>query len=79
MAGHVVLPRVHRIFSNLKAWALGVYDGLRPKHLKSYLDEFTFHFNRRHTPDATFRSLLAMGLRAKPITYKMLISQEATG
>ena len=29
IAAHVVLPWVHRIFSNLKVWALGVYHGLR--------------------------------------------------
>jgi hypothetical protein len=47
MAAHIVLPWVHRIFSNLKVWALGVYHGLRRKHLQSYLDEFVFRFNRR--------------------------------
>jgi ISXO2-like transposase domain len=46
MAAHIVLPWVHRIFSNLKVWALGVYHGLRRKHLQSYLDEFVFRFNR---------------------------------
>jgi hypothetical protein len=30
MAAHIVLPWVHRIFSNLKVWTLGVYHGLRP-------------------------------------------------
>jgi hypothetical protein len=40
---------LHRIFSNLKVWALGVYHGLRRKHLQSYLDEFVFRFNRRRT------------------------------
>ena len=34
MAAHVVLPWVHRIFSNLKVWALGVYHGLRRKHFQ---------------------------------------------
>ena len=34
---HKVLPWVHRIFANLKAWELGVYHGLRPK--RSHLDE----------------------------------------
>jgi hypothetical protein len=33
MAAHVLLPAVHRVISNLKRWALGVYHGLRPKHL----------------------------------------------
>jgi hypothetical protein len=42
MAAHVVLPWVHRVISNLKTWALGVYHGLRCPHLQSYLDEFVF-------------------------------------
>ena len=79
MAAHVVLPCIHRVFSNLKTWALGVYHGLRSKHLQSYLDEFVFRFNRRRTRHAAFRSLLGIGMRAKPITYKMLTSPEATG
>src|SRR5271169_836323 len=29
MAAHIILPWAHRIFSNLKVWALGVYHGLR--------------------------------------------------
>ena len=49
MAAHVVLPWTHRVFSNLKTWALGVYHGLRRKHLQAYLDEFVFRFNRRRT------------------------------
>ena len=40
--GHIVLPWMHRIFANLKVWALGVYHGLRRKHLQSYLDDSSF-------------------------------------
>ena len=79
MAAHIVLPWIHRVFSNLKTWALGVYHSLRRKHLQSYLDEFVFRFNRRRTRHAAFNSLLGIGMQAKPITYKMLISHEATG
>ncbi len=79
MAAHLVLPWVHRVFSNLKTWALGVYHGLRPKHLQSYLDEFVFRFNRRRTRHAAFQSLLGIGLRTNPVTYKMLTSPEAAG
>ena len=78
MAAHIVLPWIHRVFSNLKTWALGVYHGLRGKHLQSYLDEFVFRFNRRKTRHAAFRSLLNMAAHAKPITYKMLTEPEAT-
>jgi predicted RNA-binding Zn-ribbon protein involved in translation (DUF1610 family) len=77
MAAHVVLPWVHRIFSNLKVWGLGVYHGLRRRHLQSYLDEFVFRFNRRRAPHAAFRSLLGIAAAHSPLSYKMLISPEA--
>ena len=77
MAAHIVLPWVHRIFSNLKVWALGVYHGLRRKHLQSYLDEFVFRFNSRRTRDAAFSSLLGIAAAQPPVTYKMLVSQGA--
>jgi transposase-like protein len=75
MAAHVVLPWVHRVFANAKRWALGVYHGLREKHLQSYLDEFVFRFNRRHTPAAAFARLLKLGLTYQPTTYQMLIGR----
>lgn len=79
MAAHIVLPWVHRIFSNLKTWALGVYHGLRKPHLQAYLDEFAFRFNRRRTPHAAFRTLLGIGVAIKPATYKMLIASGPRG
>lgn len=75
MAAHLVLPWVHRVFGNAKRWALGVYHGLRPKHLQSYLDEFVFRFNRRHTPAAAFARLLGLTLARQPATYRMLIGR----
>ena len=36
MAAHVALPWIHRLFSNLKRWGLGVYHGLR-KTSQKYL------------------------------------------
>ena len=78
MAAHIVLPWTHRVFSNLKTWALGVYHGLRREHFQSYLDEFVFRFNRRRHRQASFRSLLGIAAGHAPLTYKMLISPEAT-
>jgi len=41
-------PLVHRIAALLKRWLLGTHQGgVRPTHLRSYLDEFIFRFNRR--------------------------------
>jgi ISXO2-like transposase domain/Transposase zinc-ribbon domain len=78
MAAHIVLPWAHRVFANLKRWALGVYHGLRRKHLRSYLDEFVFRFNRRRTRHAAFRSLLDIAVALKSTTYNMLIAPEVT-
>ncbi len=64
------------MFSNLKGWARGVYHGLRRKYLQTCLEEFVFRFNRRRTPQAAFRSLLAIAARAKPTSYNMLTSPE---
>ena len=60
------------------AWALGVYHGLRRRHLQSYLDEFVFRFNRRRSRHAAFRSLLGIAAGHAPVTYQMLISPEAS-
>jgi transposase-like protein len=79
MAAHIVLPSIHRVFSNLKTWALGVYHGLRRKHLGAYLDEFTFRFNRRKSRHAAFATLLGIAIAIKPAPYTMLIAPGSTG
>ena len=76
---HLVMPWIHRVFSLFKTWALGVYHGLRPKHLQTYLDEFVFRFNRRRSRHAAFKTLLGLATNKTPMTYKMLIMPEAKG
>src|SRR4051812_4692650 len=75
----VLLPRVHRTFSNLKTWLKGTHHGVSAKHLPSYVDEFVFRFNRRRTPMAAFQSLLGLSSRHPPTTHKMLYAAELTG
>ena len=74
-----VLPHAYRAISNLKAWLLGTYHGVSPKHLQPYLDEFAFRFNRRRTPMAAFQTLLGIGSRVPTVTYKMLCASELRG
>ena len=66
MAAQVILSWIHRVFSNLKRWALGVYHGLWRRHLGAYLDEFVFRFNRRRNRAAAFRSLVRIALGIEP-------------
>ena len=69
----IALPWIHRLFSNLKRWGLGVYHGLRKTNLQHYLDEFVFRFNRRRTRHAAFDTLLGIGARTTPVPYRVLI------
>ena len=77
MAAHIALPWIHRLFSNLKRWGLGVYHGLRKTNLQHYLDEFVFRFNRRRTRHAAFDTLLGIGARIAPAPYHVLIRKAA--
>jgi hypothetical protein len=75
MAAHVVLKWTHRVFSNLKTWALGTFNGLRSQHLKRYLDEFVFRWNRRRHTAPAFDSLLGLGARLAPATARDFVEQ----
>jgi len=75
MAAHVVLRWTHRVFSNLKRWALGTLHGLRRQHLKRYLDEFVFRWNRRRHTAAAFDSLLCLGAGLAPATARDFVEQ----
>lgn len=47
---HICMPGVHLVASLLKRWILGTHQGsVTPDHLQSYLEEFTFRFNRRNS------------------------------
>jgi hypothetical protein len=48
------LPWIHRFISNAKTFILGTHHGVEAKHLKRYLAEYAYRFNRRHDPDSLF-------------------------
>jgi transposase-like protein len=64
-----LLPRVHRVISNLKSWLRGTHRGVSGEHLPVYLDEYVFRFNRRHTPMAAFQTLLGLQSLQGPTPY----------
>lgn len=71
-----ILPRIHRVFSNLKTWLRGTHRSVHYRHLPAYLNEFAFRFNRRRTPMAAFQSLLGLTTVHAPTTYKGLYGSE---
>jgi hypothetical protein len=66
MAGHIVLPWVHRVFALMKRWGLGTYHGLRRKHIDIYLNEFVFRYNRRFYRHVSFETILRLALAPSP-------------
>ena len=73
-----MLPHVHLVVSLLKRWLLGTHQGaVKPKHLQSYLDEFTFRFNRRKSAfrGLLFYRLLECAVVVRPTTYHDLVSR----
>lgn len=68
---HVSMPGVHRIASLLKRWILCTHQGsVVPDHLQSYLEEFTFRFNRRRSRSRglVFRRLIEQSMVTGPVT-----------
>ena len=73
---HVSMPGVHRVASLLKRWILGTHQGsILPVHLQSYLEEFTFRFNRRtsRSRGLVFLRLLEQAIATGPVTASDII------
>jgi transposase-like protein len=70
---HVAMPGVHQVASLLKRWLLGTHQrACEKEHLQSYLEEFTFRFNRRtsHSRGQLFRRLLEQAVATPPVTQE---------
>ena len=71
-----LLPRVHRVSSLLKRWLLGTHQSaVSAEHLDSYLDEFTFRFNRRTSKSRgkLFYRLIQQAVQDDPVTYRDIV------
>lgn len=65
-----ILPHIHRVFSNLKAWLHGTHHGrVEERYLQAYLNEYIFRFNRRFWPGPAFLRALTIMMQPK---HKML-------
>ncbi|MEI6349465.1 MAG: IS1595 family transposase [Candidatus Berkelbacteria bacterium] len=73
---HVSMKGVHRIAALLKRWILGTHQGsITSEHLQSYLEEYTFRFNRRASSSRglVFYRLIEQSVNANQITEADLI------
>lgn len=72
-----LLPGVHRVASLLDRWLLGTHQGgVHPEHLRAYLDEFTFRFNRRQStsPGLLFYRVLELAVGHDPVRYRQVVA-----
>jgi transposase-like protein len=72
-----LLPVVHRVASLSKRWLLGTHQGaVNVAHLPSYLDEFVFRFNRRHSRSRglVFHRVLELAVEHPPVRYHEVIA-----
>jgi transposase-like protein len=72
-----LLPVVHRVASLVKRWLLGTHQGaVNAAHLPSYLDEFVFRFNRRHSRSRgmVFYRVLELAVEHGPVRYHDVIA-----
>lgn len=75
MAAHIVLPWIHRVFANFKRWALGTYHGIRKPHLRRYLDEFVYRWNRRRHMRSSFDTLIELAAILPHAGYREFVDQ----
>ncbi len=73
-----VLPIIHTLFSNLKAWLVGTHHGVSKKHVPRYLREWNYRFNRRWGVGQMEDFLLRRAATRGTITYRELVNGEAT-
>ena len=70
-----ILPWAHIVISNLKAWLLGTFRGVSPKHLQRYLHEFAYRLNPRWREDELFFFLTRRAAQGKPLPYRLLVAE----
>jgi hypothetical protein len=73
---------VHRAVSLLKRWLLGTHQGaIGHEHLDSYLDEFTFRFNRRKSRHRgkLFYRLAQQAVQVEPAPFDSLRKPQPLG
>ena len=76
------MPRVHRVISLLKRWLMGTHQGaVSHKHLHYYLDEFTFHFNRRRSKSRgkLFFRLVQQAVAVEPVPLDRILHPRSQG
>ncbi|NIV10084.1 MAG: IS1595 family transposase [Aliifodinibius sp.] len=68
-----LLPWVHILIANCKAFIRGTHHGVSTKHLQRYLSEFCYRFNRRFWQKQIFERMIHACLNTHTITISELM------
>lgn len=66
---------MHRFIQQIKGWLRGIHHHASQRHMQAYLDEYCYRFNRHRFKETIFDNIIVKMVKAKPVTYKFLISQ----
>jgi transposase len=66
VSGDVHTNTIDGFWTHLKRGVSGVYRGVSPKHLQSYLDEYVFRYNNRENTRGMFNAFLDRIAKASP-------------
>ncbi len=66
VSGDVHTNTIEGFWTHLKRGVSGVYRGVSPKHLQSYLDEYVFRYNNRDNTRGMFNAFLDRVEKASP-------------
>lgn len=77
--GYRIANKVNRVFTLLQRVLLGTYQGaVSPKHLRYYLDEFVFRFNRRTSGSRYLLVERVLGeVYQSPPTYSAIVGRRS--
>ena len=80
-ADEKLLPNVHLVISLLRRWIMGTLQGsLSEQHMKYYLDEYAFRFNRRKSASRgkLFYRLVEQAAEIGPATYNEIAKRKGS-
>ncbi|MFC3559824.1 IS1595 family transposase [Pedobacter jamesrossensis] len=63
---------LHRCIMMFKAWLRGAHHSV--KYLQSYINEYTYRYNRHKMKEGIFENLMNRMIKNPPHTYKMIIT-----
>lgn len=67
--------QLHIIIHQIKSWMRTIPTHASKKHVESYFNEFCYRINRSQNMDTIFNNIINRMIKAKPLSYQILIQK----